>query len=65
MVDTIGRKILKLLGHHRLSTVATNRPDGWPQATRAGYVNDGTTINFLCGPESQKARTSNQTTGPR
>jgi len=24
-------------------TVATNRPDGWPQATTVGYVNDGLT----------------------
>jgi Pyridoxamine 5'-phosphate oxidase len=37
-------------------TVATNRPDGWPQATTVGYVNDGRSIYFLCGPESQKAQ---------
>ena len=36
-------------------TVATNRPDGWPQATTVGYVNDGLTIYFLCSPQSQKA----------
>jgi nitroimidazol reductase NimA-like FMN-containing flavoprotein (pyridoxamine 5'-phosphate oxidase superfamily) len=37
-------------------TVATLRPDGWPQATTVGYVNDGLVIYFLCGLESQKAR---------
>ena len=56
MDDTIKPKIIDLLDHHRLMTVATNRPDGWPQATTVGYVNDGMTIYFLCGPESQKAR---------
>lgn len=56
MDETIRRKIIELLDHHRLMTVATNRPDGWPQATTVGYVNDGLTIYFLCGPESQKAQ---------
>jgi nitroimidazol reductase NimA-like FMN-containing flavoprotein (pyridoxamine 5'-phosphate oxidase superfamily) len=37
-------------------TVATNRPDGWPQATTVGYVSDGLTLYFLCGPQSQKAQ---------
>jgi uncharacterized protein YhbP (UPF0306 family) len=55
MDDAIKRKIIDLLDHHRLTTLATNRSDGWPQATTVGYVNDGLTIYFLCGPESQKA----------
>ena len=55
MDDTLKSKILELLGQHRLMTVATNRPDGWPQATTVGYVNDGLTIYFLCSPQSQKA----------
>ncbi len=55
MDDTSKSKILGLLDQHRLMTVATNRPDGWPQATTVGYVNDGLTIYFLCGPQSQKA----------
>jgi nitroimidazol reductase NimA-like FMN-containing flavoprotein (pyridoxamine 5'-phosphate oxidase superfamily) len=37
-------------------TIATVRPDGWPQATTVGYVNEGLTLWFLCGLESQKAR---------
>jgi nitroimidazol reductase NimA-like FMN-containing flavoprotein (pyridoxamine 5'-phosphate oxidase superfamily) len=36
-------------------TVATVRPDGWPQATTVGYVNTGLTLFFLCGRNSQKA----------
>jgi nitroimidazol reductase NimA-like FMN-containing flavoprotein (pyridoxamine 5'-phosphate oxidase superfamily) len=55
MDDTLKSKILKLLDQHRLMTIATNRPDGWPQATTVGYVNDGLTIYFLCSPQSQKA----------
>lgn len=55
MDDTIKAKILALLEQHRLTTIATIRPDGWPQATTVGYANDGLTIYFLCGPQSQKA----------
>ena len=36
-------------------TIATNRPDGWPQATTVGYVNDDLTLYSLCSPQSQKA----------
>jgi nitroimidazol reductase NimA-like FMN-containing flavoprotein (pyridoxamine 5'-phosphate oxidase superfamily) len=56
MEDAIQRKILLLLDEHRIMTLATLRPDGWPQATTVGYVNEGLTIYFLCGLESQKAR---------
>ena len=55
MDDILKFKILEILDQHRLMTVATNRPDGWPQATTVGYVNDGLTIYFLCSPQSQKA----------
>jgi nitroimidazol reductase NimA-like FMN-containing flavoprotein (pyridoxamine 5'-phosphate oxidase superfamily) len=56
MDGEIRRKILNLLDEHRIMTVATLRPDGWPQATTVGYVNEGLTLYFLCGLESQKAR---------
>ncbi len=49
------RKILALLDQHRIMTLATLRPDGWPQATTVGYVNEGLTLYFLCGLDSQKA----------
>ncbi len=55
MDDTIRKKILALLDQHRIMTIATLRPDGWPQATTVGYVNEGLTLYFLCGKESQKA----------
>lgn len=55
MNPDIRQKILKLLDRHRIMTIATLRPDGWPQATTVGYANDGLTLYFLCGPDSQKA----------
>ena len=55
MDEEIRRKILTLLDQHRIMTIATLRPDGWPQATTVGYANDGLTLYFLCGRDSQKA----------
>lgn len=55
MDDRLRAKILALLASHRVMTVATVRPDGWPQATTVGYANEGLTLYFLCGRESQKA----------
>jgi nitroimidazol reductase NimA-like FMN-containing flavoprotein (pyridoxamine 5'-phosphate oxidase superfamily) len=55
MDEAIRRKILTLLDQHRIMTIATLRPDGWPQATTVGYVSEGLTLYFLCGMESQKA----------
>jgi nitroimidazol reductase NimA-like FMN-containing flavoprotein (pyridoxamine 5'-phosphate oxidase superfamily) len=56
MDESMKQKILALLNDHRIMTIATLRPDGWPQATTVGYVNDGLTLWFLCGLESQKAK---------
>jgi len=55
MDEEIRKKILTLLDKHRIMTIATLRPDGWPQATTVGYVNEGLTLYFLCGLDSQKA----------
>ena len=55
MDDAIKNQILALLDQHRIMTIATLRPDGWPQATTVGYVNEGLTLYFLCGLDSQKA----------
>jgi nitroimidazol reductase NimA-like FMN-containing flavoprotein (pyridoxamine 5'-phosphate oxidase superfamily) len=55
MDDLMKQKIQALLEAHRIMTIATLRPDGWPQATTVGYVNEGLTLWFLCGLESQKA----------
>jgi len=56
MDASIERKIVDLLNGHRIMTIATLRPDGWPQATTVGYVNEGLTLWFLCGLGSQKAK---------
>jgi nitroimidazol reductase NimA-like FMN-containing flavoprotein (pyridoxamine 5'-phosphate oxidase superfamily) len=56
MDEEIRDKILKLLDQHRIMTIATLRPDGWPQATTVGYANEGLAIYFLCGLDSQKAK---------
>jgi len=55
MNEAIRTGILQLLEQHRIMTIATLRPDGWPQATTVGYANEGLTLYFLCGPDSQKA----------
>ena len=55
MDEKMRGKILKLLDGHRIMTLATLRPDGWPQATTVGYVNEGLTLYFVCGLDSQKA----------
>ena len=55
MDEEIRRKMLTRLDQHRTMTIATLRPDDWPQATTVGYANEGLTLYFLCGPNSQKA----------
>ena len=55
MDEEIRKKILSLLDQHRIMRIATLRPDGWPQTTTVGYVNEGLTLYFLCAPDSQKA----------
>jgi len=48
------RQIVDLLNQHRIMSVATNRPDGWPQATIVGYANDGLIIYCFIARDSQK-----------
>jgi nitroimidazol reductase NimA-like FMN-containing flavoprotein (pyridoxamine 5'-phosphate oxidase superfamily) len=55
MDEDTKRKVVELLDQHRIMTVATNRADGWPQATTVGYANDGLTLYFLRSPNSQTA----------
>jgi nitroimidazol reductase NimA-like FMN-containing flavoprotein (pyridoxamine 5'-phosphate oxidase superfamily) len=45
---------IRLLDEHRIMTIATNRKDGWPQATVVGYANDGLTIYCFVSRLSQK-----------
>jgi nitroimidazol reductase NimA-like FMN-containing flavoprotein (pyridoxamine 5'-phosphate oxidase superfamily) len=55
MDDAIRQKILAVLDGNRIMSLATLRPDGWPQATVVGYAREQLTLYFLCGQESQKA----------
>jgi len=45
---------IRILDQHRIMTLATNRPDGWPQATVVGYANDGLKIYCFVARLSQK-----------
>ena len=55
MDEATRKQILSILAQNRDMAIATLRPDGWPQATTVGFANDGLTLHFLCGLESQKA----------
>jgi nitroimidazol reductase NimA-like FMN-containing flavoprotein (pyridoxamine 5'-phosphate oxidase superfamily) len=48
------RQIVELLNEHRIMTIATNRDDGWPQATVVGYANDGLVIYCFISRDGQK-----------
>jgi general stress protein 26 len=54
MKQEFKQQIIDLLDDHRIMTIATNRADGWPQATIVGYVNDGLIVYFVIGRDSQK-----------
>ena|SRR4249919_2549776 len=43
-----------ILDSNRIMTIATVRPDGWPQATIVGYANEGWSLYFLIYRDSQK-----------
>jgi len=54
MKQEFKRQIVSLLDGHRIMTIATNRADGWPQATVVGYANDGLILYCFIGRDSQK-----------
>jgi len=45
---------IDILDANRIMTVATVRPDGWPQATIVGYANEGWSLYFLIYRDSQE-----------
>ena len=53
-MDDLKERFVAELDKRRILSIATLRPDGWPQATIVGYVNDGTAIYFMVSRESQK-----------
>ncbi|WP_156796150.1 pyridoxamine 5'-phosphate oxidase family protein [Brevundimonas subvibrioides] len=46
--------VVALLDSCRLMALAVNRPDGWPQVTMVGYVNEGLNLYFVTARNSQK-----------
>ena len=54
MKQELKRQIVELLDQHRIMTIATNRSDGWPQATVVGYANDGLIIYCFVARDGQK-----------
>lgn len=48
------QKAVDILDQYRLMTIATLRPDGWPQATMVSYANDGLLLYFVISRQSQK-----------
>jgi nitroimidazol reductase NimA-like FMN-containing flavoprotein (pyridoxamine 5'-phosphate oxidase superfamily) len=45
---------IDILDANRIMTIATVRPDGWPQATIVGYANEAWSLYFLIYRDSQK-----------
>lgn len=48
--------ILQIMDDHPDMTVATVRPDGFPQASTVTFVHEGLTVYFACDLTSQKAQ---------
>ena len=48
--------ILNLMRRNNIMTLATVRPDGFPQATTVAYANEGLDLYFACASASQKAK---------
>ena len=55
MDEALRSKILKVLDRQHFMTVATIRPDGYPQATTVKYIHDDLIVYFATAPTSQKA----------
>ncbi len=53
---TLTGDVRAILREGREATLATLRPDGWPQATVINYVHDDENVYFDCAVSSQKAK---------
>jgi mannose-6-phosphate isomerase-like protein (cupin superfamily) len=51
---SVEQPAIKILNQHRIMSISTVRPDGWPQTTVVGYANRGFDIFFLIFRASQK-----------
>jgi general stress protein 26 len=54
MDEALRTKILQVLQSQHLMTLATIRPDGYPQATIVNYISDDLTLYFATDAASQK-----------
>jgi hypothetical protein len=52
--DAVEHPAIRILNRHRVMSISTVRPDGWPQTTVVGYANKGFDIFFLIFRASQK-----------
>lgn len=52
--DDLRSTVAAILDENSVMTVATLRPDGWPQATLVGYVRDDLALYFVVARISQK-----------
>ena len=55
MDETLKSQILDVLQRHHVMTLATIRPDGFPQATTVNYVHEDRMLYFATDAASQKA----------
>lgn len=53
-MENLNDRFVAELDKRRILSIATLRPDGWPQTTIVGYVNDGPAIYFMISRQSQK-----------
>ena len=56
MDRALRKRILDLMKHHNIMTIATVRKDGYPQATTVTYANEGLTLYFGCEKSAQKVK---------
>ena len=55
MKERMREAIIEIMDAAKDLAIATVRADGYPQNTTVSFVNDGLTIYFACGAQSQKA----------
>lgn len=52
--DRVVSQAIDILDRHRTMAISTIRPDGWPQTTIVGFVNEGLSVYFMIARSSQK-----------
>ena len=55
MDEALRSRIFEVLRRQHIMTVATIRPDGYPQATTVNYIHDDLIVYFATAATSQKA----------